>query len=85
MHETMHSGPQVSRSMHTATGNVQSALDGFGEKSDSERDLTSDLVTSRDAEARPQVPEKRRSSTDEDDPFGDEENSEVKYRTLKWW
>lgn len=31
--------------------------------------------------------ERRRSSydNDEDDPFGDEEDSEVKYRTLTWW
>ena len=71
--------------MHPAAEDVQSAFDDFGEKADSERDLKSDLDTGRDVEARPQVPENRRPSTREDDPFGDEENSEVKYRTLRWW
>ena len=25
------------------------------------------------------------ASTNSDDPFGDETNSEVKYRTMRWW
>lgn len=30
--------------------------------------------------------ERRRSSfASRDDPFGDEENAEVKYRTMRWW
>lgn len=28
---------------------------------------------------------RRQSKHDRGDPFGDEENSEVKYRTMTWW
>lgn len=31
------------------------------------------------------VPSKSKGSMGKDDPFGDETNSEVKYRTMAWW
>lgn len=85
MHETMRSGSQVHHGIHPTAENVQSAFGDFSEKADSIRGLPSDLVAGRDVQTRPQVPEKKRSGTYEDGPFGDEENSEVKYRTLRWW
>jgi len=37
-------------------------------------------------ERRGSFPERRRSSfVGRDDPFGNEEDAEVKYRTLRWW
>lgn len=71
--------------MHPAPEDVRSAFDDFDEKTGSERDVTSDRATSRDTEATPQIAEKRRSHADNDDPFGDEGDNEVKYRTLRWW
>lgn len=73
------------RGMHPAAGDMRSAFDDFNEKAESERDLTSQRAASRDVEARPQVAGERRASAHEEDPFGDEENNEVKYRTLRWW
>lgn len=85
MRDTMRGAPAARRGMHPATGAVPSAFDDFGEKEESERDLTSDRATSRDVEIRPQVTKKKQPGAHDDDPFGNEENSEVKYRTLRWW
>lgn len=85
MRETMRSGPSVRRGMHPAREDAQPTFDDFSEKADSERDLASDRALSHDVETNPRVPEKSRSTAHDDDPFGDEENSEVKYRTLTWW
>ncbi|KAJ4987307.1 amino acid transporter [Stagonosporopsis vannaccii] len=85
MRETMRDGPPVRRGMHPAPEDVRSAFDDFGEKAESERDLTSGRTTSHDTAATPQVAEKRRPSVHDDDPFGDEGENEVKYRTLRWW
>lgn len=85
MRETMRNGPPIRRGMHPAAEDMPSAFDDISEKAGSERDLTSERTTSRDVETRPQVPEKRQPGAHDDDPFGDEENSEVKYRTLRWW
>ena len=85
MHETLRSGPPVRHGMHPAPGDMRSAFDDFSEKEDSGPDLTSNRTASNDVETRPSVSEKRRSGAHDDDPFGDEENSEVKYRTLRWW
>ncbi|KAF2630025.1 amino acid transporter [Macroventuria anomochaeta] len=85
MRETMRNGPPVRRSMHPAAEDLQSVFDDFSEKPESEGDLTSNRTTSRDTETRPQIAEKRRSSAHDDDPFGDEGENEVKYRTLRWW
>lgn len=84
MRETLRTNPSVRRGMHPAPEDLRSAFDDFSEKAGSEHDLTSDRATSRDTESRP-VAEKRRSSAHDDDPFGDEGENEVKYRTLRWW
>ena len=85
MRETMRNGPPVRHGMHPAAEDMRSTFDDFSEKEDSERHLTNDRAASNDVETRPSVSEKRRSGAYDDDPFGDEENSEVKYRTLRWW
>lgn len=86
MRETLRSGPPVRRGMHPAPEDVRSTFDELSEKGESEHDLTSDRATSRDTETRPPVGvEKRRSGSYDDDPFGDEGENEVKYRTLRWW
>lgn len=73
---------------------MRSAFDDFSEKGESERDLTanqpgSNRATSRDTDTMPaadsEKKERRRSELHEDDPFGDEGDNEVKYRTLRWW
>lgn len=71
--------------MHPAPEDVRSAFDDFSEKAESERGLSSNRTTSRDTEARPQVAKERPPSAYDDDPFGDEGDNEVKYRTLRWW
>lgn len=87
MRETLRSHPPVRRGMHPAPEDMRSAFDDFSEKeAGSERDLTSDRATSRDTESRPHGIEKKRSTNaHDDDPFGDEGENEVKYRTLRWW
>ncbi|KAJ4363780.1 hypothetical protein N0V95_000974 [Ascochyta clinopodiicola] len=80
MRDTMRSGAPMRHGMHPAAEDVR-----FSEKAESERDLTSDRTNSRDVENSPHAPEKSRPRAHDDDPFGDEENSEVKYRTLRWW
>lgn len=94
MRETLRTGPPVRRGMHPAPEDMRSAFDDFSEKGESERDLTSNELssnraTSRDTDTRPAVDvekkEKRRSESHGDDPFGDEGDNEVKYRTLRWW
>jgi len=85
MRETMRDGPPVRRGMHPAPEDLRSAFEDFDEKAESEAGLTSDRATSRDTAATPHVAEKRRYSVDNDDPFGDEGDNEVKYRTLRWW
>jgi hypothetical protein len=89
MRETLRSGPPVRRGMHPAPENVRPAFDDLSEKNESEHDLTSNRGTSRDTETRPAVDvekkEERRSKSHGDDPFGDEGENEVKYRTLRWW
>ena len=82
MRGTMRNGSLVRRGMHPAAEDPRSA---FSKKAERERDLTSNRTTSHDRESRPQVTEKRRSSAHDDDPFGDEGENEVKYRTLRWW
>lgn len=58
----------------------------FSEKGSSEHNLTNNRATSRDTETRPSVGmEKKRSGSHDGDPFGDEGENEVKYRTLRWW
>ncbi len=79
MRDTLRSGPPVRHGMHPAPD------EAFGEKAESERDLTSDRAMSRDAESRSYTANKRRSNAHDDDPFGDEGDNEVKYRTLRWW
>lgn len=81
----MRSGPPVRRGMEPAPEDIRSTFDDSSEKAESERDLTSERAASRDTESRPQVAEKRRSDAHDDDPFGDEGDNEVKYRTLRWW
>jgi hypothetical protein len=85
MRETMRSGPPMRRGMHPVVENAQSTFDDLSEKENSERDLTSERGTSHDVETTPQISEKKRSGAHDDDPFGDESNSDVKYRTLRWW
>jgi amino acid permease len=71
--------------MHPAPEVMRSALENSIEKAESEHDLRSERAMSRDTEARPQVPETKRANSQDDDPFGNEDNNEVKYRTLRWW
>lgn len=94
MRETLRTGPPVRRGTHSAPEAMRSAFDDFSEKSESERDLTNNdfintRVTSRDTDTRPHADvekkEERRSGSHDDDPFGDEGENEVKYRTLRWW
>ena len=85
MRQTLRSGPPVRREMHPAPEDMRSALDKFSEKAESEHDHASKRAMSRDTEARPQVAETKRTSAQDDDPFGNEDNNEVKYRTLRWW
>ena len=53
-------------------------VDGKGNPSSQEYDekVGSDLEVG---------PSKSKGSMGKDDPFGDETNSEVKYRTMAWW
>jgi hypothetical protein len=85
MRETMRNHPAVRKGMHPAAEDLQSAFDNYSEKVSSEHGLTGDRAMSRDIETKSQVPHKRRSGAYDDDPFGNEEDSEVKYRTLRWW
>ena len=85
MHETMRTGEQVRHSIHPAIEDFQFEFGDLGEKAENERDLASNLVTGHDVDTNLQIPQERLFGTHEDDPFGDEENSEVKYRTLEWW
>jgi hypothetical protein len=85
MRQTLRSGTPVRRGMHPAPEDMRSALDNSSEKAESEHDLRSERAMSRDTEARPQVPETKRADSQDDDPFGNEDNNEVKYRTLRWW
>lgn len=80
MRETMRNQPAVRRGMHPAAEDMPSAFDDDSEKTSIERDRATS-----DVEAGPQVPEKRPTKAHDDDPFGNEEDSEVKYRTLRWW
>jgi hypothetical protein len=75
----------VRRGIHPAPEDIRSALNNSSENAESEHDLTSERAKSRDTGARPQVAEKRRNTAQDDDPFGNEVNNEVKYRTLRWW
>ena len=53
---------------------------------DSTRNMSHDTEKQHIADSAPEYREHRRSSKyDRGDPFGDEEDSEVKYRTMAWW
>ncbi|KAK4621524.1 hypothetical protein CLAFUW4_07016 [Fulvia fulva] len=59
-----------------------------GDKSsfDRENSIAKDPEKANDGDPLPQYDEHRRSSKyDSGDPFGDESDSAVKYRTLSWW
>lgn len=55
------------------------------------QDIVDDRTATIDREEKKYPPpppyedEKYDTPSYADDPFGDEENAEVKYRTLKWW
>lgn len=55
-----------------------------GRKVDEEKDKSSygsnGRTTDEEQDALP-----RHSGKGKEDPFGDESNSEVKYRTMEWW
>ena len=51
-------------------------LNGNGSSQDYDEKAGSDLEV---------APSKSKGSMAKDDPFGDETNSEVKYRTMAWW
>lgn len=85
MRQTLRSGPPVRRDMYPAPEDMRSAVDNFSEKAESELDHASERAMSRDIEARPQVAQTKRNDAQDDDPFGNEDNNEVKYRTLRWW
>lgn len=85
MRQTLRSGPPMRRGMHPAPEDMRSAPDHFSETAGSQHDLANERAMSRDTEARPQVAETKRTSAQDDDPFGNEDNNEVKYRTLRWW
>jgi len=54
--------------------------------SDSNRNMSRDAEKQHIPDSAPEYREHRRSSKyDRGDPFGDEEDSEVKYRTMAWW
>ena len=58
---------------------IDSAMNG-------NRNMSRDTEKQHIPDSAPEYREQRRSSKyDRGDPFGDEEDSDVKYRTMAWW
>lgn len=91
MRQTLRDGPAVRRGMHPAAATATAASefrpsdDDFDEKVSHESDLTRNRTTSHDLETQPQSVRRESAHGQKEDPFGNEAESEVKYRTLRWW
>lgn len=87
MRQTLRDGPPVRRGMHPAAADSEfrPSNDDFKEKVSHESDVTRNRTTSQDLETQPQSVRRGSAHGQKEDPFGDEEESEVKYRTLRWW
>jgi hypothetical protein len=86
MRQTLREGPPVRRGMHpNVAADFRPSIDDIDEKKSHESDMTRNRTTSQDIEKQSQDTRQRSSNGQRDDPFGDEGESEVKYRTLRWW
>jgi hypothetical protein len=70
--------------LHLRSGHDSETLDSMAQTNEQDGPLNKPLDGPAEKEELPWYKQRKTSSAKED-PFGDEEDSDVKYKTMNWW